>query len=65
MNSPTTLALKSSIFLKSNDGFDHAHHLQKKNKKNLANINSDLDIKKTVRISNMLPCPRDGATLTS
>lgn len=30
VNSPTTLALKSSIFLKSNDGFDHAHSLQKK-----------------------------------
>jgi len=62
VNSPTTLALKSSIFLKSNEGFDHAHSLQKK-KKNIGQINSD--IKKTVKIPMMIPCPRDGATLTA
>mmetsp|Transcript_19692 Transcript_19692/g.17406 ORF Transcript_19692/g.17406 Transcript_19692/m.17406 type:complete len:212 (-) Transcript_19692:41-676(-) len=58
VNSPTTLALKSSIFLKSNDGFDHTSHA----KKNTFHFNAD--IKKSARTPMMIPCPRDGASLT-
>jgi hypothetical protein len=61
-SSPTTLALKSSIFLKINDGFDHAVSSPKKKK---PQISPNADIKKTVRIPMTIPCPRDGATLTS
>lgn len=43
VNSPTTLALKSSIFLKSNDGFDTAASYMKKKKHTLQ---SNADIKK-------------------
>lgn len=62
VNSPTTLALKSSIFLKTNDGFDHAVTSQKKKKHN---VHANADIKKTTRQPMMIPCPRDGATLTA
>lgn len=62
VNSPTTLALKSSIFLKTNDGFDHAAAHQKKKKPHL---HPNAEIKKTTRIPMMIPCPRDGATLTA
>lgn len=62
VNSPTTLALKSSVFLKANDGFDQAAKHQNK-KKNQIHMNAD--IKKTSRIPMMIPCPRDGACMSA
>lgn len=60
VNSPTTLALKSSVFLKANEGTDNIGHKKKKHV-----IQANVDIKKSSRIAKVVPCPRDGATLTT
>ncbi|CAI2362842.1 unnamed protein product [Moneuplotes crassus] len=60
VDSPTTLALKSSIFLKNNSKVSQTDSLMKKKQ-----FQQNIDIHKTTRIPMMIPCPRDGATLTA
>lgn len=59
VNSPTTLALKSSIFLKNNSKGEAGSNLYKKKQ-----FQQNMDIHKTTRVPMSIPCPRDGTTLT-